>query len=272
MDFDQQLFLKHFHKNKNLNVSSSPSLRRNEQIHFMLCFDEQGLAYVKVVDKKGVEVRTDYRLYTDELFNVLRAIDKAREEMREKIVWGEENERVYLYQWRWVLYELVRCNNIVDEQMRPLQVSDTTLQLRLHISQNDKGEYATAVDVYGDGIVADKFQLIADNFVLATGSFISRGLKADFERVYEPILGVDVDADADPEQWTRFGVLQPQAYFGYGVATDNQLRCLKQGKPIQNLRAIGSVLSGHDAVKMGDGTGVSLLTAIAAADQIRENK
>ena len=167
MDFDQQLFLKHFHKNKNLNVSSSPSLRRNEQIHFMLCFDEQGQAYVKVVDKKGAEVRTDYRLYTDELFNVLRAIDKAREEMREKIVWGEENERVYLYQWRWVLYELVRCNNIVDEQMRPIQVSDTTLQLRLHIFQNDKGEYATAVDVFGDGIVAEKFQLIADNFVLA---------------------------------------------------------------------------------------------------------
>ena len=114
--------------------------------------------------------------------------------------------------------------------------------------------------------------LKADNFVLATGSFISRGLKADFERVYEPVLGVDVDADADPEKWTRFGVLEPQAYFGYGVATDSQLRCLKQGKPIQNLRAIGSVLSGHDSVKMGDGTGVSLLTAIAAADHIREKK
>jgi glycerol-3-phosphate dehydrogenase subunit B len=114
--------------------------------------------------------------------------------------------------------------------------------------------------------------LKADHFVLATGSFISRGLRADFERVYEPVLGVDVDADADPEKWTRFGVLEPQAYFGYGVATDNQLRCLKQGNPIQNLRAIGSVLSGHDAVKMGDGTGVSLLTAIAAADHIRENK
>ena len=114
--------------------------------------------------------------------------------------------------------------------------------------------------------------LKADNFVLATGSFISRGLKADYERVYEPVLGVDVDADADREKWTRFGVLQPQAYFGYGVATDDNLRCLKQGKPISNLYAIGSVLSGHDAVKMGDGTGVSLMTAIAAADHIMENK
>ena len=114
--------------------------------------------------------------------------------------------------------------------------------------------------------------LRADNFVLATGSFISRGLVADYERVYEPVLGLDVDADKDREQWTRFGVLEPQAYSRYGVKTDAGLHCLKQGKPIQNLRAIGSVLSGHDAIKMGDGTGVSLLTALAAAQSILATK
>jgi len=112
--------------------------------------------------------------------------------------------------------------------------------------------------------------LKADEFVLATGSFISRGLVADYERVYEPILDLDVDADADREQWTRFGILEPQAYSRYGVKTDGDLRCIKQGKTIHNLRAIGSVLSGHDAIKMGDGTGVSLLTALAAAQSILE--
>jgi len=110
--------------------------------------------------------------------------------------------------------------------------------------------------------------LKADQFVLATGSFISRGLVADYERVYEPVMGLDVDADADREQWTRFNILEPQAYMGYGVATDGDLRCSKQGTTIQNLHAIGSVLSGHDAVKMGDGTGVSMLTALAAAQSI----
>ena len=110
--------------------------------------------------------------------------------------------------------------------------------------------------------------LKADQFILATGSFISRGLVADYERVYEPVLGLDVDADADREQWTRFNILEPQAYMGYGVATDGDLRCSKQGTTIQNLHAIGSVLSGHDAVKMGDGTGVSMLTALAAAQSI----
>jgi glycerol-3-phosphate dehydrogenase subunit B len=115
--------------------------------------------------------------------------------------------------------------------------------------------------------------LEADSFILATGSFMSRGLVADYNHVYEPALGVDVDdLGLDRKTWAKSDVTQAQPYMEMGVTTDEQLRCLKNGKPIQNLRAIGSVLSGHDSVKMGDGTGVSLMTAIAAADHIRENK
>ena len=136
------------------------------------------------------------------------------------------------------------------------------------VSGTFEGDRLTAVTTAKLG----EIPLKADHFVLATGSFISRGLIADYERVYEPVLGVDVDADSDPELWTSFGVLQPQAYSRFGVATDGELHCLKQGKAITNLHAIGSVLSGHDAVKMGDGTGVSLLTALAAVDHIMASK
>ena len=132
------------------------------------------------------------------------------------------------------------------------------------VSGTFEGDRLTAVTTAKLG----DMPLRADHFVLATGSFISRGLVADYERVYEPVLGVDVNADSDPNRWTQFGVLQPQAYSRFGVATDERLRCLKQGKPIVNLHAVGSILSGHDAVKMGDGTGVSLLTALAAIDDI----
>jgi len=114
----------------------------------------------------------------------------------------------------------------------------------------------------------DNMPLRATNFVLATGSFISRGIVANYERVYEPVFDLDVDAAADREQWTRFGVLEPQDYFGYGVATTSDLHCLRQGKPVANLHAIGSILSGHDAIKMGDGTGVSMLSALAVAHDI----
>lgn len=141
------------------------------------------------------------------------------------------------------------------------------------------GNYLTGDNAIGGSFEGDKLlnvttakldsmPLRANNFVLATGSFVSRGLAANYERVFEPIFDLDVDADADREHWTRFGVMEPQAYFRYGVATDSSLRCLKQGKPITNLHAIGSILSGHDAIKMGDGTGVSLLTALAVARNI----
>ena len=141
------------------------------------------------------------------------------------------------------------------------------------------GNYLTGDNAIGGSFEGDKLlnvttakldgmPLRANNFVLATGSFVSRGLAANYERVFEPIFDLDVDADADRERWTRFGVMESQAYFRYGVATDSSLRCLRQGKPITNLHAIGSILSGHDAIKMGDGTGVSLLTALAVARNI----
>ena len=141
------------------------------------------------------------------------------------------------------------------------------------------GNYLTGDSAIGGNFEGDKLlnvttakladmPLRANNFVLATGSFVSRGLAANYERVYEPVFDLDVDADADREKWTRFGVLEPQAYSRYGVATDDSLCCLKQGKTISNLYAIGSILSGHDAIKMGDGTGVSMLTALAVARNI----
>lgn len=114
--------------------------------------------------------------------------------------------------------------------------------------------------------------LVADNYVLATGAFVSRGLAADAQHVYETVLDLDVDADEDRDHWTRFDVLEPQDYWNYGVTTDATLRCFKQGTRVENLRAIGSILSGHNAVKMGDGTGVSLLSALAVAQDIIAGK
>ena len=114
--------------------------------------------------------------------------------------------------------------------------------------------------------------LVADNYVLASGSFVSRGLAADERHVYEAVMDLDVDADEDRDRWTRFDVLEPQQYWNYGVTTDESLHCFKQGQRIDNLHAIGSILSGHNAIKMGDGTGVSLLTALAVAQDIINNR
>ena len=108
----------------------------------------------------------------------------------------------------------------------------------------------------------------ADNFVLATGSFFSKGIVASQNGVVEPVFGLDVDADPERTNWYERNVFEAQPYMKFGVAADENFRAKKDGKTVENLYVVGSVLSGFNAIKEGCGAGVSILTALNAADQI----
>ncbi len=111
-------------------------------------------------------------------------------------------------------------------------------------------------------------KLEADQFVLASGSFYSKGIVATREKLYEPILGLDIDGDTDSEKWLDEKFFNDQPYMHYGVKTDSGFRALKSGKPIENLFVAGSVLGGANALKEGSGAGISLLTSLHVAEQI----
>lgn len=113
-------------------------------------------------------------------------------------------------------------------------------------------------------------RLEADNYVLATGSFMSRGLRSNYEGVYEPLFGVDVCSADDRSKWSQDYVFDAQPYMQFGVHTDMMFRATKDGQTISNLYVAGSVLGSHNAVKMADGTGVSMLTALFVAKKITE--
>lgn len=108
----------------------------------------------------------------------------------------------------------------------------------------------------------------ADNFVLASGSFFSRGIMASPDGVFEPVFGLDVDTIEERPQWYKANMFDNQPYMGFGVRTDSSLRVSRQGETVQNLHACGSVLSGFNGIKEGCGAGVSILTALEVVDII----
>ena len=115
----------------------------------------------------------------------------------------------------------------------------------------------------------DGTTLEAQHFILATGSFMSRGLVADYNHVYEPALGVDVDdLGLDRKTWAKVDVTQAQPYMEMGVTTDEQLRCQRDGNTVRNLYATGSILSGHNSIKCLDAAGVDMLTALQVVENI----
>ena len=111
-------------------------------------------------------------------------------------------------------------------------------------------------------------KLRAENFILASGSFFSHGLIASQDAIYEPIFGLDVVADNQRSEWYDKNLYAHQPYMGYGVATDDKLRCMKGGRVIENLYAVGSVLASQNAIEQGTGGGVAITTALAVADEI----
>jgi len=108
----------------------------------------------------------------------------------------------------------------------------------------------------------------ADHFVLATGSFMSGGLASTPEEIREPIFGLDVDYEGKCGDWSKEKLFDAQPYMEFGVKTDNEFHALKDGKPIENLYAIGSILGGHNSLKLADDTGVAVMTALQVARQI----
>lgn len=135
------------------------------------------------------------------------------------------------------------------------------------------GDEATGAHVY-DGIVHSVVThnlgnhfLEADNFILSTGSFFSKGLKSNPFEISEPVFGLDVEQASDRSDWYNPEFMREQPYMKYGVATDSSLHAIRDGEPLKNLFAIGSIL-GETRPELGTGGGLAIRSALAAADAI----
>ena len=115
--------------------------------------------------------------------------------------------------------------------------------------------------------------LEAGHYKLASGSCSSQGLLADQHDIWEPVFHLDLVAiPPGREQWTVNGVFEAQPYASFGVATDASMRGYLAGTPLGNLRVAGMVIGNYDAVRLGCGAGVALVTGLAAADAILKGR
>ncbi|WP_421281681.1 glycerol-3-phosphate dehydrogenase subunit GlpB [Aeromonas taiwanensis] len=108
----------------------------------------------------------------------------------------------------------------------------------------------------------------ADHFVLASGSFFSRGLESRLRGIREPIFDADVLSLPERDAWAGRRLFDHHPFMGFGVKTDEMLRVLRGGKPLANLYGAGSVLAHYDPIKEGSGSGVAVATGWQAAGHI----
>ncbi|MFC7080219.1 glycerol-3-phosphate dehydrogenase subunit GlpB [Halorussus caseinilyticus] len=106
----------------------------------------------------------------------------------------------------------------------------------------------------------------ADQFVLATGGLVGKGIDSDREGVEEPIFDCHVPHSGDRYDWFADDAFGDHPFARFGVETDDELRPLDAGgePEFENVRAAGAVLGGYDFAAEKSGSGVSLATGRTA--------
>jgi len=99
---------------------------------------------------------------------------------------------------------------------------------------------AKLVEVY----TANGLTLRAEEFILATGRFFSKGLVATMDTIFEPVLGADVDFPKDRENWFNADFFAPQPFEQIGVRTTADGHIFIKGMAAQNVKAVGKILGG----------------------------
>lgn len=106
----------------------------------------------------------------------------------------------------------------------------------------------------------------ADQFVLATGGLVGKGISTDRETVREPVFDCHVDHPPERYEWFSMDAFGDHEFARFGVQLDDDLRPLDESlePEYDNLRAAGAVVGGYDFAAEKSGSGVSLATGFAA--------
>ena len=137
-------------------------------------------------------------------------------------------------------------------------------------------DYETDGDGRIDRVVVDRNGAAvphrADQYVLATGGLVGKGVRSERERVFEPIFDCHVPHAEDRYNWFVDDVFGEQPYARFGLVPDRELRPLDaDDEPeFSNLRAAGAVLGGYDFAAEKSGGGVSLATGYVAGTRAGE--
>ena len=129
-----------------------------------------------------------------------------------------------------------------------------------------KGKMCEGIEVFHPPMVTS---YSADRYLLATGRFIGGGLKADHERIFEPIFNLIVSQPQSREGWFSHSFFNdpPHPIHQSGILANLSFQPVdEKGELIlENVWVSGSILSHHDSIDEKSREGIEIATGYMAA-------
>ncbi|MEM9990716.1 MAG: hypothetical protein AAF738_03070, partial [Bacteroidota bacterium] len=125
----------HFRKQQHFRSE----LKNVDTLFFQIQFDEYG-AFLDVVDKKGSPVEVSYLNYNGAMRQVLRLSEQIKERNSFLIDWEKPTDQLYLSEYDYLIENLRRCTNVVDDKMRHIRFVEGKGQLQLQLKAVEKSD------------------------------------------------------------------------------------------------------------------------------------
>jgi len=107
----------------------------------------------------------------------------------------------------------------------------------------------------------------ADRFILATGRFVGGGLKADGEKIFEPVFNLPVAQPKSREAWFKNSFFNSHPIHQAGILTDSSFRPVNERGELvlENVWIAGSILANHRCIEEKSREGIEIATGYRAA-------
>ncbi|RXK51935.1 glycerol-3-phosphate dehydrogenase subunit GlpB [Halorientalis pallida] len=178
--------------------------------------------------------------------------------------------------------------DVFEVPMGPPSLPGLRLEDRLYDALDAEGvriETGNPVVGYEAGADGDRVEAVAvdrsgatvpyaaEQFVLATGGLVGKGIDSDREGVEEPVFDCHVGHPPDRYDWFDDRAFGDHRFARFGVDPDRELRPRNGRGAVEfdNLRAAGAVLGNYDFAAEKSGSGVSLATGFHAGRLAGEN-
>jgi len=134
-----------------------------------------------------------------------------------------------------------------------------------------KGRRCSAIEVLHPPVINS---YSADRYILATGRFIGGGLKANDEKIFEPIFNLPLFQPGSREGWFRNSFFSdlPHPIYHAGILTDSSFRPIDErgDQILENVRVAGTILAHHHSIDEKSREGIEIATGYAAAKYAME--
>lgn len=142
--------------------------KTDQSLFFQLNFDEAG-AYLRVIDEHQREISANYEYYSGHIREILRSLENIKDKNSFRIDWELPDDKVYLAENEYLIWQLRHCDNLVDDGFSPIRFSDDPAKLIVLIEEK-KDMLRSGIVLSVQGKKLRQIFFLNENHVFSEGS------------------------------------------------------------------------------------------------------